>query len=80
MDLQTRKISFIRQFLAVQSEEIVIQLERLLKKELKENKARTFSPMSVDELNKRLDTSLLDAKEGRIIENSLLQKEIQTWS
>ena len=76
MDLQTRKITFVQEFLAIQSEEVVIRLEKLLKKEKEKSLAREFVPMTIDELNLRTDTSLLDASEGRLTENSKLAKEI----
>jgi len=79
MDLQTRKISFIQEFLNLQSEEVVIRLEKLLKKERAKFSEPGFAPMTVDELNKRTDKSLLDASNGRITENSDLAKEIKEW-
>jgi len=79
MDLQTRKISFIEEFLKVQSEEVVVRLEKLLKKERAKFSETGFSPMTIDELNKRTDKSLLDASNGRLTENSDLAKEIKEW-
>lgn len=32
MDLQTRKITFVQEFLKIQSEEVIIRLEKLLEK------------------------------------------------
>jgi hypothetical protein len=80
MDLQTRKISFIQEFLNIQSEEVVVRLEKLLKKERAKFAEPGFSPMTVDELNKRIDKSLLDASNGRITKNGDLAKEIKEWS
>lgn len=79
MDLQTRKISFIQEFLKVQSEEVVARLEKLLKKESAKFPESGLSPMTRDELNKRVDKSLLDSSNGRITENSDLAKEIKEW-
>lgn len=68
MDLQTRKIEFIQEFLEVQSEDIVIQLEKLLKKETvkmgKEDKL-----FSVDEFNNRINKSMLDSWHNKLTEN-----------
>lgn len=80
MDLQTRKIEFVQEFLKVQSEEVVMRLEKVLKKEKKKSSEAVLSPMSLDELNKRIDKSLLDASNGKITENTDLAKEIQGWS
>jgi hypothetical protein len=80
MDLQTRKIAFVQEFLKVQSEEVVIRMEKFLKKEKEKFPESDFQPMSLDELNKRIDRSLLDASNGKITENTDLAKEIQEWS
>ena len=80
MDLQTRKMAFVQEFLKVQSEEVVMRLEKVLKREKAKFSEPDFSPMSLDELNKRIDKSLLDASNGNITENTELAKDIQGWS
>jgi len=80
MDLQTRKIAFVQEFLKVQSEEVVMRLEKVLKKEKKKFSETDFPPMSLDDLNKRIDKSLLDASNGKLTENTDLANEIQGWS
>ena len=72
MDLSSRKIEFIQEFLKVQSEEIISQLEKILKKERKEIDVRKFEPMTQDELNKRIDQSELDFKNRRFKSSSEL--------
>lgn len=61
MDLQTRKIEFVQEFLKLQSEELVSQFENLLKKKLQ----KKAEPMSVAELNSRIDQSENDFKNGK---------------
>jgi hypothetical protein len=65
MDLQTRKIEFIQEFLKIQSEEAISKLEKLLKMEQKSPENGKFQPMTEEELNRRIDQSELDFKEGR---------------
>lgn len=79
MDLQTRKITFVQEFLKIQSEEVIIRLEKLLEKEKGKMNIEDFSPMTVDEFNKRIDKSLVDSKNGRLTENNDLTAEIQGW-
>ncbi len=75
MDLQSRKIEFIQEFLKVQSEEIISQLEKILRKEKKETDVRIVEPMTQDELNKRIDQSESDFQNGRFKSSSgLLSK------
>lgn len=61
MDLQTRKIEFVQEFLKLQSEELIAQFESLLKKETQ----MKIKPMSVLELNSRIDQSEDDFKKGK---------------
>lgn len=53
MDIQTRKLNFIQEFLKIQSEELVSQFEKLLNKEKSTISDRDLSPMSIEEFNKR---------------------------
>lgn len=64
MDLQTRKIAFIQEFLKIQSEEAIERLEKLLKKE-KKSSNQEFDSMSTEELNKRVEQSEIDFKNNR---------------
>lgn len=76
MDLQTRKIEFVQEFLKIQSEEVISQLENLLKrnkKDLDENDL--FTPISIEEFNNRIDKSEDDFKNGKYKTTSqLLEK------
>lgn len=80
MDLQTRKISFVQEFLNLQSEEIILLFEKLLKKEKKKISAKELKPMTLAEFNERIDLSLEDSKKGRLTESSKLLSEIEKWS
>jgi hypothetical protein len=79
MDLQTRKISFVQEFLNLQSEEIILQFEKLLRREKKKISSKELNPMTLEEFNNRIDTSLKDSEEGRLTESSELLSEIEKW-
>ena len=79
MDLQTRKITFVQEFLKIQSEEVILRLEKLLEKEKGKMTTGEFTPMTIDELNKRIDESLNDSHYGKLTENSDLISEIKEW-
>jgi hypothetical protein len=68
MDLQTRKIEFVQEFLKLQSEELISQFENLLKNKAQQN----VKPMSVIELNTRIDKSEDDFKNGKFKTSSEL--------
>ena len=79
MDLQTRKIEFIQEFLKLQSEEAISRLEKLLKKEKKETEKSTQT-ITVEQLNRRIDKSMEDSKKGKLTESDNLLREIEKWS
>ena len=79
MDLETRKISFIQEFLAIQNEEIVIRLENFLKKEKKNNLDRVFRPMTMEAFQDRINKSMEDSKNGRVTEMGDFLAEIEKW-
>jgi len=79
MDLQTRKISFVQEFLSIQSEEVISRLEKYLKKEKTAMEEKTFKPMTIEELNRRIDKSEQDSINGRLTETKDLLKEIKKW-
>lgn len=76
MDLQTRKIEFIQEFLKIQSEELISQLENLLNRNMNDvDKNEFFNPISIEEFNHRIDQSEDDFKNGRYKTTSqLLEK------
>ncbi len=79
MDLQSRKISFVQEFLDLQNEEIISLFEKLLRWEKKKLTQKELTPMTLEELNKRIDTALEDSKNGRLTKSDKLLSEIEKW-
>ncbi len=79
MDLQTRKISFIQEFLNFQSEEIILRFEKLLKKEKNRITSNKLEPMTLEEFNERVDASVEDSNNDRVTEANELLSEIEKW-
>lgn len=79
MDLQTRKITFIQEFLSIESEEMISRLEKLLKKERMAKDNTIFQPMTIAELNRRIDQSEQDSINGRLTEMDDFLAEIEKW-
>jgi hypothetical protein len=77
MDIQSRKIEFMQAFLKLQSEEVISQLENILRNkstiELEQNS--DFKPMSLKEFNDRIDKSENDFKNGKYKSTSELLKK-----
>ena len=78
MDLQTRKLNFIQDFLKLESEKAISHFEKLLQKETENN--LELKPMTMKEFQKRIDQSSDDSENGRLTENSKLMSEIEKWS
>ncbi|HUH25627.1 MAG TPA: hypothetical protein VLY87_03305 [Flavobacterium sp.] len=78
MDIQTRKIEFIQEFLKLQNEELISRLESLLR--TSKSKNDDFEQMTIDELNSRVDQSMNDSKSDRLTISDDLIAEIEKWS
>ncbi|WP_142783582.1 hypothetical protein [Changchengzhania lutea] len=70
MDIQTRKLEFIQEFLKIQSEEVIERLEKLLKKEKKSSYSDEVNPMTSEELNNRVAESEADFENNRYKKSS----------
>ncbi len=78
MDIQTRKIEFIQEFLKLQNEELISRLENLLR--AGKSKNDDFKQMTIDEFNSRIDQSMNDSKNDRLTNSDDLIAEIGKWS
>lgn len=54
MDLQTRKIEFVKAFLKLQSEEMISEFEKLLKNAKQTASKIDFETFTAEELNERI--------------------------
>ena len=80
MDLQTRKISFVREFLNIENEQIVIRLEKYLKKEKKNNEDLQFNLITDVVLNQRIDKSIEDSSNQKLTDADDFLAEIEKWN
>jgi len=79
MDLETRKISFVQEFLRLQNEEIITGLENLLRKKKSELSEMHQEPMSLEQFHAEIDQSLKDSENGYLTKATDLKEKIQTW-
>ena len=80
MDLEERKISFVQEFLRLQNEDIIIGLEKLLRKKKAEMNEKNFKPMTMEQYNAEIDQAMEDSKNGRMIEATDLKAKVKKWS
>ena len=78
MDLQTRKITFVRDFLTIQNEEVVTRLENYLKKERKKT-SNNLEPFTTEEFNLRIFKSEQDSKKGKLTSTKDFLAETEKW-
>lgn len=57
MDIQSRKLEFIQDFLKLQSEEVIAQFEKLLKKAKNIEEENKLEKLTVEEMNERISKS-----------------------
>ncbi len=79
MDLQTRKIAFIQEFLSIESEELLSRFEKLLKNRKTAKEDLDFRPMTMEEFENGIEQSIEDSKNERVIEANQLLEEIKKW-
>lgn len=80
MDLESRKIEFVQEFLRLQNEEIVSVLEKLLRKRKVELIEQNLQPMTMEQYDREMDQAELDSKNGRMIEVNELKTKIEKWN
>ncbi len=78
MDIQTRKIEFVQEFLKLQNEELLTRLEKLLRSHSSE-KNDDIMPMTIAELNERINKSMEDSVNERLTTTTDLIAEIEKW-
>ena len=78
MNLETRKIQFVQEFLKLQSEEVISLLENILMKDKKNGTERVFEPMTQYDLEKRIDQSEVDFQNNRYKNSSELVEKFNS--
>ena len=74
MDLQSRKLSFIEEFICLTNEEIIEKLEKLLRQERKKAYEAKLKPMTQEELEQRIEQAEEDIKNGRVYTTSEMRE------
>ena len=77
MNIETRKIEFVQAFLDLQSEELISQFEKLLKKA--KQSERELKPFTIEELHERIAKSEEDFENGRFKTQEELEKISSNW-
>lgn len=80
MDLQSRKLEIIQEFLKIQSEDLLIKIEELLKLEKARVREEDLEPMSLEEFNSRIGQSVENSKNNKLLEANEFKAIIEKWN
>jgi hypothetical protein len=79
MDIQTRKINFVQEFLRLRNMKLIEKLEKILFEDKAKDYEAILKPMSIDNFNKMIDKSLNDAKQGNVVNARELKESVKKW-
>ncbi len=80
MDIQTKKLHFVQEFLRLKDESLIDKLNNLLKTERKKKVEKELKPFSKKEFDEMIDNAELDSKNGRLTSARELKNEIDSWN
>lgn len=80
MDIQTKKIQFIEDFLRINDEGVINKLVEFLKLESIQENQKETKPLTMKEFNDLIDQSESDSLNSREISARDLKNEIDSWS
>lgn len=79
MNIEARKISLMKEFLNIENEQIIIEIEKILHKKKIENYESNLKPMTMDRYKAEIQMSINDEENGRLIKAADLKKQVQEW-
>jgi len=79
MNIQTRKLVLIEEFLRINDESLITKLESFIKREKKISHERNLKPMLLNEFHEMIDQAKQDSDAGRVISHQELRKKVKTW-
>jgi hypothetical protein len=79
MDIQTRKINFVQEFLRLRNIKLIKKLEKILLEDKAKDYEANLKPLSIDNFNKMIDKSIEDAKQGNVINARDLKESVKKW-
>ncbi len=80
MNIEARKIEFVKEFLRLQNEDIISGLEQLLRVKKSDLLERDLKPMSKQQYDLEMDQAMEDSASGRMISVDDLKAKINKWN
>jgi hypothetical protein len=79
MDIQTRKINFVQEFLRLRNIKLIDKLEKILLEDKAKDYEANLKPLSIDNFNKMIDKSIEDANQGNLVSARELKESAKKW-
>jgi hypothetical protein len=79
MDIQTRKINFVQEFLRLRNTKLIDKLEKILLEDKAKDYEANLKPLSIDNFNKMIDKSIEDANQGNVVSARELKESVKKW-
>jgi hypothetical protein len=79
MDIQTRKINFVQEFLRLRNVKLIDKLEKILLEDKAKDYEANLKPLSIDNFNKMIDKSIEDANQGNVVSARELKESVKKW-
>lgn len=79
MDIQTKKLHFIQEFLRLKDESLIDKLNNLLKSERKKIIEKEFKPYSEQDFSDMIDAAESDSENNRLTSAKELNKDVDLW-
>jgi len=79
MNIQSRKLVLIEEFLRISDEELISKLESFLKQEKKALHERNLKPMSLNEFQDLIEEAKQDFDAGRVTSHADLTMKVEKW-
>jgi len=79
MDIQTRKINFVQEFLRLRNIKLIEKLERILLEDKARDYETNLKPININNFNKLIDKSIDDAKQGNVVDVRELKESVRKW-
>ena len=79
MDIQTRKINFVQEFLRLRNIKLIDKLEKIPLEDKAKDYEANLKPLSIDNFNKMIDKSIEDANQGNVVSARELKESVKKW-
>lgn len=79
MNIEARKLSLVKEFVNIDNEKIIREIEELLNKRKIEAYEENLKPMSMARYKAEIEKAIEDEKSGRLIKAEDLKRQIKEW-